>query len=121
MLWYVSLFVPRESFPAVIFLREGCSVLCCTVSSMSEQKCLVFNWNVRGLNNKARRKVVKDFAQDYRCTIATLQETKLELISAGDISETLGARFSKQFAYSRIYRLKGLEGELQLQLTRTTT
>jgi hypothetical protein len=52
-----------------------------------------------GLNNKARRKVVKDFAQDYRCTIATLQETKLELISAEDICETLGPRFSKQFAY----------------------
>ena len=66
---------------------------------MSEQKCLLFNWNVRGLNNKARRKVVKDLAQDYRCTIAALQETKMEVIQAADISETLGVRFSKQFAF----------------------
>ena len=66
---------------------------------MSEQKCLVLNWNVRGLNNKARRKVVKDLAQDTKCTIATLQETKLEEVTAQDISETLGIKFSKNFAY----------------------
>ena len=66
---------------------------------MSEQKCLLLSWNVRGLNNRARRTVVKDLMQDYRCTIATLQETKLEVISESDISETLGVKFCKQFAY----------------------
>ncbi|KAG2624178.1 hypothetical protein PVAP13_3KG110427 [Panicum virgatum] len=69
------------------------------ISIMSEQKCLLLNWNVRGLNNKARRKVVKDLVQDKRCTIAALQETKLAMITADDISETLGIRFSKHFAY----------------------
>ena len=59
----------------------------------------MLNWNVRGLNNKARRKVVKDLAQDTKCTIATLQETKLEEVTAQDISETLGIKFSKNFAY----------------------
>jgi len=66
---------------------------------MHEQKCLILNWNVRGLNNKARRKVVKDLVQDTKCTIVTLQETKLQSIKAADISETLGERFSKHFAY----------------------
>lgn len=75
------------------------SFLCSLGYPMSEQKCLLFNWNVRGLNNKARRKVVKDLAQDYRCTIAALQETKMEVIQAADISETLGVRFIKQFAF----------------------
>jgi len=66
---------------------------------MSEQKCLLLNWNVRGLNNKVRRKVVKDLLQDKRCTIATLQETKLENVTAEDIIEILGARFRTQFAF----------------------
>ena len=69
------------------------------ISIMSEQKCLILDWNVRGLNNKARRKVVKDLVQDTKCTIAALQETKLSLINETDIIETLGVRFSKQFAY----------------------
>ena len=66
---------------------------------MSEQKCLLLNWNVRGLNNKARRKVVKDLMQQKRCTIVTLQETKLANVTAQDITETLGTRFSTQFAF----------------------
>jgi len=45
------------------------------VSLMSEQKCIVLNWNVRGVNNRARRQVVKDMASDTACTIAALQET----------------------------------------------
>lgn len=73
--------------------------MCSLVSLMSEQKCLLFDWNVRGLNSKARRKVVRDLVQDYCCTIVTLQETKMELVQAADISESLGARFSSQFIF----------------------
>lgn len=75
---------------------SGCVFSC---FPMSEQKCLLFNWNVRGLNNKARRKVVRDMVQDYSCTIVALQETKLDLVQAADISESLGDKFSRQFAY----------------------
>jgi len=60
---------------------------------------VVLNWNVRGLNNKARRKVVRDLAQDTRCTLAALQETKLQAVTAEDIIETLGVKFSKNFVY----------------------
>ena len=66
---------------------------------ISEQKCVVLNWNVRGLNNKARRKVVKDLVSENRCTIAALQETKMEVLTAETVTETLGVKFSKHFAY----------------------
>ena len=66
---------------------------------MSEQKCIVLNWNVRGLNNRARRQVVKDMASDTACTIAALQETKLDVVNSVDVTEFLGARFSNQFAF----------------------
>ena len=74
-------------------------VLCISVFPMIDQNCVVLNWNVRGLNNKARRKVVRDLAQDTRCTMATLQETKLADIQPEDITETLGVQFSKHFAF----------------------
>jgi hypothetical protein len=35
---------------------------------MSDQRCLVFNWNVRGLNSIARRQVVKDLVLDNKST-----------------------------------------------------
>lgn len=48
---------------------------------MIEQNCTFLNWNVRGLNNKARRDVVCNLVRDCRATIVALQETKLESIS----------------------------------------
>ncbi|PUZ66141.1 hypothetical protein GQ55_3G282800 [Panicum hallii var. hallii] len=66
---------------------------------MTEQKCTLLNWNVRGLNNSARRKVVKDLVSDLGCTIAALQETKLAVMHAEDVMETLGTKFMKSFVY----------------------
>ena len=43
--------------------------------------------------------MVRDLAQDTRCTMATLQETKLADIQPEDITETLGVQFSKHFAF----------------------
>ena len=39
----------------------GHGIPCFTVS-MIDQNCVLLNWNVRGLNNPARRKVVKDLS-----------------------------------------------------------
>ncbi|CAO2206826.1 unnamed protein product [Urochloa humidicola] len=64
---------------------------------MIEQNCTIFNWNVRGLNNTARRKVVRDYVGECRATIVTLQETKLETIDRQIVVETLGARFADNF------------------------
>jgi exonuclease III len=43
----------------------------------------LFNWNVRGLNNVARRQVVIDLVIENKSTIACLQETKLDYIDEG--------------------------------------
>lgn len=56
-----------------------------------------FNWNVRGLNNQARRKVVRDHVQESGCTIVYLQETKMEQIDERVVAESLGNRFKDQF------------------------
>ena len=60
---------------------------------------MVLNWNVRGLNNRARRQVVRDLVNETRCTIAALQETKLEVFQLADVTEVLGARFSNHFVF----------------------
>jgi exonuclease III len=65
---------------------------------MTEQRCTLLNWNVRGLNNSARRKVVSDLVRDTQATIVALQETKLELITRDIVAETLGWRFADNFA-----------------------
>lgn len=64
---------------------------------MADRHCVIFNCNVRGLNNVARRKVVKDMVGEYKATIVTLQETKLNLVDNAMISETLGAKFTANF------------------------
>ena len=66
---------------------------------MSEQRCQILNWNVRGLNGAARRKVVHDLAADTRCTIACLQETKLADVQDHIVGETLASEF-RQFTVS---------------------
>lgn len=64
---------------------------------MSDQICVVLNWNVRGLNNPARRKVVKDLVQETRCTVACFQETKMEQINDRIIVEALGEKFKDNY------------------------
>jgi exonuclease III len=64
---------------------------------MIEQNCVIFNWNVRGLNNTARRKVVRDLVGDCRATIVTLQETKLQNVDRQVVLATLGDRFADNF------------------------
>lgn len=66
---------------------------------MSEQRCQILNWNVRGLNGAARRKVLHELAVDTRCTIACLQETKLASIQDYIVGETLGQKFSANYAF----------------------
>lgn len=66
---------------------------------MLEQKCVTLSWNVRGLNNPARRKVVRDLVRDQGCSIVCLQETKLEAVTAQVVEETLGPNFADNFAF----------------------
>jgi len=66
---------------------------------MIEQHCVLLDWNVRGLNNSARRKVVRDLAQDTKASIVCLQETKMQTIDRAVIIESLGQRFAERFAF----------------------
>jgi len=64
---------------------------------MLEHVCNILNWNVRGLNNPARRKVVRDLVSETKATVVALQETKLEVVDTTIISEVLGQRFEDNF------------------------
>jgi exonuclease III len=60
----------------------------------SNPRCAILNWNVRGLNNPARRQVVRDMVNEQQCNIICLQETKIQTMSDAIVSETLGAKFT---------------------------
>lgn len=55
-------------------------------------------WNVRGLNARARRSVLRDVCGGANASIVNVQETKLEVITPYDATEMLGARFAS-FVY----------------------
>lgn len=57
---------------------------------MSQQSCFILNWNVRGLNNPAKRDNIKLLVDDMKATIVCLQETKIEYVSDSIVSQTLG-------------------------------
>ena len=68
------------------------------VVPMIDQNCVMLNWNVRGMNNPARRKVIRDLSGEKRCTIVCIQETKMQLIDQAVVTETLGNNFGTNFA-----------------------
>lgn len=53
----------------------------------------VLVWNVRGLNNPARRCSIRLFSQSYNISLVCLQESKMELLDAAVVCETLGPAF----------------------------
>jgi DNA phosphorothioation-dependent restriction protein DptG len=63
----------------------------------SDPSCVVLNWNVHGLNNPARREVVRNLVTDHRCRIVCLQETKLQAVNDATIANTLGQEFLNSF------------------------
>jgi exonuclease III len=64
---------------------------------MIDQHCTILNWNVRGLNNPARREVVKSLVRDTKATIVALQETKLQSIDRTLVFETIDSDFVYNF------------------------
>ena len=66
---------------------------------MLEYNCNVLNWNVWGLNNPARRKVVRDLVQETRATIVSIQETKLQSFTPQLVTETLGPKFVQSYVF----------------------
>ena len=58
----------------------------------------IMSWNVRGLNDRARRDAVRTLVDDIRPSIVCLQETKLDVISQYLVFAMLGMSFA-DFAY----------------------
>jgi exonuclease III len=53
----------------------------------------VLNWNVQGLNDSAKRNVVREFLDTVRVNIVCLQETKLDVIDDFIVMQCLGPSF----------------------------
>ena len=54
-------------------------------------------WNVRGLNGRARRNVVREFLVQHRASVVCLQETKLSAVCNVLANEILGSMFDYVF------------------------
>lgn len=59
----------------------------------------LLNWNVRGLNNPARRRAIQNRIRDMNCNFICLQETKIADFSRTLVSETLGPSFCDNFIF----------------------
>ena len=58
-------------------------------------KIKILSWNVRGVNNPEKRKVIKQFIRDQRVDLVCLQETKVQNMNL-QMARSLGAgRFSQ--------------------------
>lgn len=62
---------------------------------------------MRGLNNPARRSVVRNLVADTQCTIATIQETKMAQMDAQIVNETLGQQFTENFVCLSAQQTRG--------------
>ena len=56
--------------------------------------CNFLVWNVRGLNNPARRAVVRSVIFNNNVSVLCLQESKLEFVDLGIVQQFCGSRFS---------------------------
>lgn len=72
-----------------------------SVARAHKMNCQQFKtlvWNVRGLNNLARRNVMSQAVQAASPSIVCLQETKMETITVDVVRHCLGNKF-KNFFY----------------------
>ena len=81
----------------LLFINRSSSS--CPGSFMAAHNCILLNWNVRGLNNPARRKVVCDIVRQYRATIVCVQESKLAVVDNVIVMEAFGPQFANNFCY----------------------
>ena len=63
-------------------------------------------WNVRGLNDKARRDSIRELVALYKATVVCFQETKIETFSPFLVAQCLGPSYDG-FAYLPAVGTKG--------------
>lgn len=64
-------------------------LLCCLLCLVSSMEYNILNWNVRGINNPAKRRAILMFLAEHQCNIVCLQEVKMSAISRSIVTETL--------------------------------
>jgi len=68
--------------------------------------CNVLIWNVRGLNDKARRDAIRQTVQSCQPALVCLQEMKLSHILVHDVLSILGQAF-QSFVYLPAQETRG--------------
>jgi exonuclease III len=91
------------SLVIVVRRYKGLSTLCSVLGTssclpMSQHNYKILSWNVRGLNEVARRDSVQELVRDTGSTIVCLQETKLTIVDDATILRTLCPNFLNNIA-----------------------
>lgn len=58
-------------------------------------KIKILSWNVRGLNAREKRVVVKSLLNEWKADVVCLQETKFSVASREKVKEIWGSRWVK--------------------------
>ena len=56
-------------------------------------KLKLLSWNVRGANEKVKRKIIKTFIRNQRVDLMCIQETKIQQMSEGVVRSLGSGRF----------------------------
>ena len=62
-------------------------------------KIKILSWNVRGANDRVKRKVIKALIRLQRADLVCLQETKIQDMSKGDCSESWSGKILRLGCY----------------------
>ncbi|XP_057475897.1 uncharacterized protein LOC130763883 [Actinidia eriantha] len=71
-------------------------------------KITILSWNMRGLNDPDKRKVIKGLLKRWNCNVVCLQETKLKEVDRTIIASLWGGRWVKW----EVLRAEGSAGEI---------
>lgn len=63
------------------------------------QNYKILSWNVRGMNNSAKREDIKHMISLNRPDIVCLQETKMTVIDDTIVTEALGSTFTDNYRF----------------------
>jgi exonuclease III len=70
-------------------------------------KLIILSWNVRGLNNSARRHEVKLMVNSCRPDIVCLQETKLDFFDKAIVNSVMRPDFKESFIFLLVDGTRG--------------
>ena len=54
-------------------------------------KLRILSWNVRGANNRDKRRMIKDVIKSQKANLVCLQETKIQEMSNGMVGGSVGS------------------------------